>query len=77
MYQWHPFFCVYIHQEDFNALFISSNDEREVLFLVAMTELHVPTSSVFFGRLPLDLVDIFSSFKDCEVMIRFRIDICI
>ena len=67
VYQWNLFLSVYINKEDFYSQFIISNDEREVFFIIAMAKLHIVTRLAIFDRLPVDLVKIFASFKDCAV----------
>ena len=34
--QWNPFLCLYIHKEDFSFILISSDDEGEDVFIIAM-----------------------------------------
>ena len=65
--QWNLFLCLYIHKEDFSSILISSNNEGEDVFIIAMAKLHLPTSLGNLDRLPLDLVEIVASLEDCDV----------
>ena len=67
VYQWNLFPSVYINKEEFYSFIILSNNEREVVFIIAMAQLYAVTGFGKLDRLPVDLVKIFASFKDLAV----------
>ena len=72
VYQWNLFLSVYINKEEFYSPTILSNDEREVVFIIAMAQLHVVTRFGILDSLPVYLVKIFASFKDLAVSICIK-----